>query len=270
MPTPYRFTGQRLDTGTGLYYYGARYYDAALGRFISADTIVPGAGSPQALNRYAYVYNNPLRYTDPSGHMVECGYNGESHCGAGAGPATPVVTYDTANELGLDNAWAVTGGVVDFLPGLGDAKGLAEVFTGRDLATGEDLGAWRWFGLVGMSELRNVRKGSAIAKGALKETVAALPKQTHHLLTVEHSKWTPQMAKLVGEYGLALKAGWNQLDIPHSGRHAEAYHKWAWEQIETIDTLAAGDRDRFLSLFDQMVRLPVLQAPEMVRKGFWQ
>ncbi len=78
VPTAYQFTGQRLDTGTGLYYYGARYYDAALGRFISADTVVPGAGSPQALNRYAYVYNNPLRYTDPSGHcaLVDEGADG--------------------------------------------------------------------------------------------------------------------------------------------------------------------------------------------------
>jgi hypothetical protein len=35
---------------------------------VSADTIVPGAGKPQALNRYGYVFNNPLKYTDPSGH----------------------------------------------------------------------------------------------------------------------------------------------------------------------------------------------------------
>jgi len=48
-------------------YYEARYYDPALGRFISADTIVPEPGNPQALNRYSYVYNNPLRYTDPTG-----------------------------------------------------------------------------------------------------------------------------------------------------------------------------------------------------------
>jgi len=40
-----------------------------LGRFLSPDTIVPEPGSPQALNRYAYVYNNPLKYTDPSGHQ---------------------------------------------------------------------------------------------------------------------------------------------------------------------------------------------------------
>jgi len=69
-PTTYRFTGQRLDESTGLMYYGARYYDAALGRFVQADTIVPEPGNPQALNRYSYVLNNPLRYTDPSGHTV--------------------------------------------------------------------------------------------------------------------------------------------------------------------------------------------------------
>ena len=69
-PTTYRFTGQRLDESTGLMYYGARYYDPALGRFIGADTIVPEPGNPQDLNRYAYVRNNPLKYTDPSGHAV--------------------------------------------------------------------------------------------------------------------------------------------------------------------------------------------------------
>ena len=41
-----------------------------LGRFVSADTLVPEAGNPQDLNRYAYVRNNPLIYTDPSGHAV--------------------------------------------------------------------------------------------------------------------------------------------------------------------------------------------------------
>ncbi|MBI2849753.1 MAG: RHS repeat-associated core domain-containing protein [Chloroflexi bacterium] len=69
MPTDRLFTGQRLD-GTGLYYYGARYYDPAIGRFISPDTIVQNPGNPQGLNRYSYVVNNPLRYTDPTGHWI--------------------------------------------------------------------------------------------------------------------------------------------------------------------------------------------------------
>jgi hypothetical protein len=39
-----------------------------INRFLSADTIVPGYGNPQNLNRYSYVLNNPLLYTDPTGH----------------------------------------------------------------------------------------------------------------------------------------------------------------------------------------------------------
>jgi len=68
LPTDFTFTGQKLDQSDGLMYYGARYYDAVLGRFISADTIVPSAGNPQSLNRYAYTLNNPVKYVDPSGH----------------------------------------------------------------------------------------------------------------------------------------------------------------------------------------------------------
>jgi RHS repeat-associated protein len=65
------YTGQLLDASTGLYYYGARYYDVALGRFISPDTIVPEPGNPQTLNRYAYCLNSPLRYMDPFGLFTD-------------------------------------------------------------------------------------------------------------------------------------------------------------------------------------------------------
>lgn len=64
----YKFTGQELDPGTGLYNYNARLYDPVLGRFISADTVVPSFSDPQSLNRYSYCRNNPLVYVDPSGH----------------------------------------------------------------------------------------------------------------------------------------------------------------------------------------------------------
>jgi RHS repeat-associated protein len=46
-----------------------RYYDAAQGRFISPDTVVPNTEDPQSLNRYAYVRNNPVNLVDPSGHF---------------------------------------------------------------------------------------------------------------------------------------------------------------------------------------------------------
>ncbi len=70
--TTKRYTGQYheqgLPGGEGLSYYNARWYDSALGRFIQPDTIVPELGNPQALNRYAYALNNPLKYIDPTGH----------------------------------------------------------------------------------------------------------------------------------------------------------------------------------------------------------
>jgi RHS repeat-associated protein len=57
--------------GTGLYHYGARYYDSAIGRFLQPDTVVPNVGDPQNLNRYSYTLNNPVKYRDPSGHWAE-------------------------------------------------------------------------------------------------------------------------------------------------------------------------------------------------------
>jgi len=69
--TPYRFTGQREESTIGLYFYNARWYDPVLGRFTSADTVVLQPGNPQALNRYSYADNEPLRYTDATGLLSE-------------------------------------------------------------------------------------------------------------------------------------------------------------------------------------------------------
>ncbi len=73
--TSLRYTGQRME-GIGLYDYGARWFDASLGRFIQADTIVPNLGDPQAWDRYAYVNNNAVKFVDPTGHMVDQGGGG--------------------------------------------------------------------------------------------------------------------------------------------------------------------------------------------------
>jgi len=69
LPTDYLFTGQKWDSATGLYKMGDRYYDPTLGRFISPDSFIPDPGNPQDLNRYSYARNNPLKYTDPTGHF---------------------------------------------------------------------------------------------------------------------------------------------------------------------------------------------------------
>jgi len=64
-----KFTGQERDGESGLDYFNARYYSAAQGRFLSVDPGNAGANpaDPQSWNGYAYVSNNPLTFTDPSG-----------------------------------------------------------------------------------------------------------------------------------------------------------------------------------------------------------
>ncbi len=63
----YLFTGKERDS-TGLYYYGARYYDPGIGRFITRDLHSGRLANPQTLTRYTYCANNPLKYIDPDGH----------------------------------------------------------------------------------------------------------------------------------------------------------------------------------------------------------
>ncbi len=95
LPTRYTYTGQYTHADTfGLLFYNARYYSPALGRFVSADTIIPPG--VQGLDRYAYVNNSPIVYKDPSGYDpdgAEC-YNipseeGRKACLAGHNNTPP-------------------------------------------------------------------------------------------------------------------------------------------------------------------------------------
>ena len=60
-----------LRKETNLYYYNARYYNPATGRFISRDRVLCSEGDTLSKNRYIYVKNNPLKYTDPSGEFFD-------------------------------------------------------------------------------------------------------------------------------------------------------------------------------------------------------
>ena len=88
-PTTFKFTGQRQEASIGLYFYGARWYDPALGRFIQADSIV--SGGVQGNDRYAYTNNNPINFTDPSGHAI-CDSDGD--CGILNSPGMRPKKYD--------------------------------------------------------------------------------------------------------------------------------------------------------------------------------
>ncbi|WP_373033769.1 RHS repeat-associated core domain-containing protein, partial [Sulfurovum sp.] len=83
--TPYRFTGKELDEVTGLYYYGARYYDPRTSVWQSPDPILDkymsgktngGVFNPKNLSLFAYTYNNPINSIDPTGESTVTDYDG--------------------------------------------------------------------------------------------------------------------------------------------------------------------------------------------------
>ena len=65
--TTHKFTGKERDSESGLDYFGARYYGSSMGRFLSPDPLGGHLEYPQSLNKYVYVMDNPLRFTDPTG-----------------------------------------------------------------------------------------------------------------------------------------------------------------------------------------------------------
>jgi RHS repeat-associated protein len=71
MPTDFQWQNQRRldETQAGkLYDFNARFFTPVAARFISPDSIVPNPADPQSLNRYTAMANNPLKFTDPTGH----------------------------------------------------------------------------------------------------------------------------------------------------------------------------------------------------------
>jgi RHS repeat-associated protein len=64
------FTGHEMLDAVSLVHMNGRVYDPTLGRFLSADTVIQSLGSSQSINPFAYAWNAPLRYIDPTGHSL--------------------------------------------------------------------------------------------------------------------------------------------------------------------------------------------------------
>jgi len=108
------FDAQNTAYSLGLMDYRARFYSPLLGRFLQPDTLVPGAGNPQAFNRYSYASNNPLNYNDPSGHLAseicmddgECKWDGSKP----PRPSKPNIFKPSGNQIQINIAvgWTIT------------------------------------------------------------------------------------------------------------------------------------------------------------------
>jgi RHS repeat-associated protein len=189
--SPFGFTGQEADDDLGLINMRGRMYDPTLGQFLSADPIMQQPYG-QGLNRFAYVNNSPLNFTDPSGFAAKRtskAYGGDgqtegilagfgmyfvagisSQLGAGAqafsvgaaagavAPAAEVAGGSAATEAGVE-AGAAYG------PGAGVAS-IASV--GVSIAIDDMLGTWQPTGASSAEPARSGggRTGGAVGRGA--------------------------------------------------------------------------------------------------------
>ena len=157
---PFRYRGYYYDSDLGLYYLKSRYYDAAVGRFINADSIVAGVGgNVRGCNLFTYCFNNPICMYDTVGQwpkwlesVGEFFYNigsafmtsFEAQIGVGigiGGSLSDNITAEIARDtyVGIDDGEWITGNIItlelslfDFL-GIGDSydhlveKGLVRI-----------------------------------------------------------------------------------------------------------------------------------------------
>ncbi len=131
------------DNLLDIHRYDARLYDPVLGRFLSADSIIPKWSDPQALDRYTYVRNNPLKYTDPDGHIfwdvvdiVSFGYS----------------AYTFATVPSWANAGWLAGDTIGLLPGIPGAGTIKAGLKGVDAIAGVVKG-WSVFVKEGAEKL---------------------------------------------------------------------------------------------------------------------
>lgn len=96
------------------------------------------------------------------------------------------------------------------------------------------------------------------------------PNQTHHFATNKNSRYTPEMQKIVEEFGLDLNGEWNRALMPHQGRHPNAYHRWVLENMIEIKNTPGMNQQQFINKFNIRVKHPVLSNPNMLRKSYWK
>ena len=128
---PFRYRGYFYDAETGLYYVSSRYYDPEIGRFINADSQLNQKDGILGYNMFAYCHNNPIMYSDPTGHSITlaCIIIG-AVIGAVAGGCAGA--YVSKKQTGKVNGWAVAagavgGGVVGGLVGWGVGAAITAV-----------------------------------------------------------------------------------------------------------------------------------------------
>lgn len=133
------FHGKAYDSESGLQYFGARYYDPVLGRFMGIDPQGFDEGNLQSFNRYAYGNNNPYRYRDPNGKWAEDIALAIPGLAFGAHSFWQNASHGNVGAAVVDALGMAADGIAAVVPAIPGGAGLAIAATrsaGTDVASG--------------------------------------------------------------------------------------------------------------------------------------
>ena len=137
----YKFTGKERDSESGLDNFGARYDSSSMGRFMTPDPLGGGLVNPQTLNKYSYVANNPINFTDPTGLYMcaDDAKDAKEHCTSDKDKAFETQRKDA---LKSDNADVVRGASAYGDPGKDNGVSVAfgDPGAGNNGITSHDIG----------------------------------------------------------------------------------------------------------------------------------
>jgi len=167
------YTGHVQDGATGLTYMQQRYYDPAIGRFLSVDPVTAlDNGDMRHFNRYTYAYNNPYKFTDPDGRCPNCVTGG---IGAGVGLLVGLGVegykqfksgkFDGRSLLVEGGKGAVVGGLIGLTGGAASGLGATSSVA---LTSGVGLGVGSGANAVG-----ELAKGNAVPSATENLTAGA-------------------------------------------------------------------------------------------------
>jgi RHS repeat-associated protein len=116
------YTGHAQDAESGMVYMQARYYDPLIGRFMAVDPVGVQTSNPMSFNRYLYANNNPQRYVDPDGQIIETAWD-VANIAMGVGSTAANVAAGNYGKAAVDAVGVAVDTLAMLVPGVPGGAG---------------------------------------------------------------------------------------------------------------------------------------------------
>lgn len=177
--------------------------------------------------------------------------------------ATDVILATTIAKQGVNYLWKKSTKIIGDINKVSFKNGVANMLPGIEMTYKKELVDKT------ISQVAAKEGAQNVLNNTLKTSTKKLPLQVHHFATNKHSIYTKQMDEIAQKFNLDLDGEWNKQLLEHLGRHPNKYHEFVLDGMQQAASEAGKDVNKFLKLFDQYVKQPVIENPELLRKAGW-